>query len=362
MGRPGLSLAAAAALLALARPAAAHPMPFSTIDLRVSPGRIDAAVTAHAFDLGHDLGVAPPDRLLDASEARQRAAAITALLRPRLSLQAEGRPLVAHAFDPEVLPDRQALRLPLRFETAGAPAVIALRAVLFPYDRNHQTFVNVYEGDRLTTQAIVDQAHPQLHYVVGTGAGWFAMVRRFVAAGVHHILIGADHVLFLVGLLLLGGSLRQLVLLVSAFTLGHSVTLSLAALGIATPPGRLVEPVIALSIVIVGVDNLLARREARDVRPYVALGFGLVHGFGFAGVLRESGLPSAGLGWALFSFNLGVEIGQLLVVLVVSAALAAVRSRSERAGRQVALAGSVVVAAAGAFWFIERVFFSGGTS
>ena len=110
----------------------------------------------------------------------------------------------------------------------------------------------------------------------------------------------------------------------------------------------------------VGADNLLARRGGRDLRPWIALAFGLVHGFGFAGVLRETGLPGSGLGWSLFSFNLGVEIGQLLVVVVVSSALAALRARSERAGRQLAVAGSVVVAAAGAFWFIERAFFPGG--
>jgi hydrogenase/urease accessory protein HupE len=234
--------------------------------------------------------------------------------------------------------------------------------VLFPYDRNHQTFINLYQGDRLVTQAIVDAARPRFTYQLGGGGSVLKVVGRFAAAGVHHILIGWDHLLFLVGLLLLGGNLRQLVLVVSAFTIGHSVTLSLAALGVATPPARIIEPAIALSIVFVGADNLLARPGARDLRPMVALAFGLIHGFGFAGVLREIGLPSHGLGWALFSFNLGVEVGQLLVVLMVSWGLAVLRGRSERAGRGLALAGSVVVAAAGVFWFVERVFFSGGTS
>lgn len=363
MGRLGAPLAAAAAVLALAPAVGAHPMPFSSLDLHVFPDRIEGGLTVHAFDLAHDLGLEPPERLLDEAEARTRAAAMIALLQPRLSLEADGRALPARwSPQAQVLPGSESLRFTLRFETAGAPAALVLRAVPFPYDRNHQTFVNVHEGGKLVTQAIVDQAHPRVDYVVGTGAGWFAVVRRFAAAGVHHILIGADHVLFLVGLLLLGGSLRQLVLLVSAFTLGHSLTLSLAALGLASPPARIIEPIIALSIVFVGADNLLARRGARDLRPYIALGFGLVHGFGFAGVLRETGLPGRGVGWALFSFNLGVEIGQLVVVLVVSSALAALRARSERAGQRLALAGSVVVAAAGAFWFIQRVFFPGGTS
>src|SRR5207237_10845284 len=126
--------------------------------------------------------------------------------------------------------------------------------------------------------------------------------------------------------------------------------LSLAALNVVTPPVRLIEPAIALSIVYVGVDNLMVGR-GRDVRAWIAFAFGFIHGFGFANVLREMNLPSRALGWSLFSFNLGVEIGQLLVVVAVASALAALRSRSETASRQLAIAGSVVVMAAGAFWF-----------
>ena len=92
----------------------------------------------------------------------------------------------------------------------------------------------------------------------------------------------------------------------------------------------------------------------------MALAFGLVHGFGFANVLREFGLPREALGWSLFSFNVGVEIGQLAIVLVVAALLARVRRRSAAMGARVACAGSVVVIAAGTYWFVERVFFPGG--
>ena len=187
------------------------------------------------------------------------------------------------------------------------------------------------------------------------------MIRRFVPAGVHHILIGPDHLLFLIGLLLLGGTMRQLFFVVSAFTVAHSITLSLAALNLLTPPARMIEPAIALSIVYVGADNLMVR-GGRDMRAWIAFAFGLIHGFGFANVLAEMDLPRRALGWTLFSFNLGVELGQLMVVILVASALAALRSRSEWASRRLAMAGSVVVMAAGTFWFIERVFFPGGIS
>jgi hydrogenase/urease accessory protein HupE len=207
------------------------------------------------------------------------------------------------------------------------------------------------------TQAILDRGRSEFEYFAGTRQGAFAVVKKFLPAGIHHILIGPDHLLFLVGLLLLGGSVRQLAWVVTAFTVAHSLTLSLAALAVFTPPARIVEPAIALSIVYVGVDNLLVR-GGRDVRAWIAGGFGLVHGFGFASVLREMELPRRALAWSLFSFNVGVEIGQLLVVLAVASALAALRARSEVAGRRLAVAGSIVVVVAGSVWFVERLLFS----
>jgi hydrogenase/urease accessory protein HupE len=231
-------------------------------------------------------------------------------------------------------------------------------ASMFPYDANHQTFVNIYEGEALT-QAILDRGKAKFDYFAGTRQGVLAVVGRFLPEGIHHILIGPDHLLFLVGLLLLGGSIRELALVVTAFTVAHSITLSLAALNVVTPPARIIEPAIALSIVYVGADNLLVH-GGRDMRAWIAFAFGLIHGFGFANVLREMDLPSRALGWSLFSFNLGVEVGQLLVVAVVASAFAALRARSAAAGRRLVVAGSIVVVAAGTFWFVQRVFFPEG--
>jgi hydrogenase/urease accessory protein HupE len=239
--------------------------------------------------------------------------------------------------------------------------MVEVNTVMFPYDPMHQTFVNIYEGETLTSQMILDARHPNLEYFAGSRQGVAAVIRKFVPAGVHHILIGPDHLLFLVGLLLLGGTIRQLLLVVTSFTVAHSITLSLAALNLVTPPARLIEPAIALSIVYVGADNILAK-GGRDVRGWIAFTFGFIHGFGFANVLREMDLPRRALGWSLFSFNIGVEIGQLFVVVFVATALVALKSRSEWAGRHLAFAGSIVVIAAGAFWFVQRVFFPGGIS
>ena len=158
-------------------------------------------------------------------------------------------------------------------------------------------------------------------------------------------MIGPDHILFLVGCCCSAGRVA-LLKIVTAFTIGHSVTLTLAALNVVTPPASVIEPAIALSIVFVGADNLVSG-DGRDLRGWVALVFGLVHGFGFANVLREFGLPREALGWSLFSFNVGVEIGQLAIVLLVAGMLEAIRRQSATLRQRVVFAGSIVVIAAG---------------
>jgi hydrogenase/urease accessory protein HupE len=351
------------AALSGARPAAAHPVPFSFLDLRLRDDAVEGSLVVHVSDAAHDLTIEPAERLIDPGIAAQQSAALANLLAGRFTVSADGRALAPQWSAVKVLTGRQSLKLPFRLALEGRPGRLTVSADLFPYDPRHQTFVNVYEGDE-PTQAILDRGRTGFEYFAGTRRGSFAVVQKFLPAGIHHILIGPDHVLFLVGLLLLGGTIRRLAVIVTAFTVAHSITLSLAALNLVTPPARVIEPAIALSIIFVGADNLLVKSSAgaRDVRTWIALAFGLIHGFGFANVLREMDLPPRALGWSLFAFNLGVEVGQLLVVAVVATSLAALRSRSEAAGRQLAVAGSVAVMAAGAFWFIERVFFPGGMS
>jgi hypothetical protein len=126
------------------------------------------------------------------------------------------------------------------------------------------------------------------------------------------------------------------------------------------PPANAIEPAIALSIVYVGADNLLVSAGGRDTRAWIAFAFGLIHGFGFASVLRDMDLPRRALGWTLFAFNVGVEIGQLVFVVLIASAFVWIRSRSESAGRRLAFVGSIIVMLAGVFWFVQRVFFSGG--
>lgn len=338
----------------------AHPAPFSYIDLHLEADRIDGTLTVHTIDLAHELQLDEPAMLLDQRVLAAQYGGITGLLGARLQLgEARAGQVRWGAITP--LPGDAAVRI--AFTQAGAPPpAFALDAHLFDYDPAHQTFVNVYEGGALAQQWILTSGDSRRTHYAGTAAGAWEVLKTFVPSGVHHILIGPDHVLFIVGLILLGGTWRRLALIVTAFTIGHSVTLSLAATGLVMVPAAIVEPLIALSIVVVGLDNLLRLRgddEGRDLRGWLAGLFGLIHGFGFAYVLREFGLPQGQLALSLLGFNLGVEVGQLAIVLVVALALGAVRRRRPQAARQIATIGSLAVAAAGAYWFVDRVFLAG---
>lgn len=343
-------------------PAYAHPVPFSYIDVRVQPATVEMTVVVHTFDVANDLKIQPPEKLLERDTLNAQGSAMIKLVQDRLTLAADGATLGNPTWSaPEAVRDRQSIRLRASFALAQPAGRIDVGTLMFPYDPQHKTFVNVYENGAVTAQAILDNNRTTFEYFAGTRHGVRAVLQKFVPAGVHHILLGPDHLLFLVGLLLLGGTPKQLLLVVTAFTIAHSITLSLAALGMVIPPANAIEPAIALSIVYVGADNLLVSAGGRDTRTWIAFAFGLIHGFGFANVLREMDLPSRALGWTLFSFNVGVEIGQLVFVVLIASLFTWIRSRSDVAGRRLAFAGSIIVMLTGTFWFVQRVFFSGGT-
>jgi hypothetical protein len=358
----------------------AHPAPFSYLDLRLNASGIIGTLVVHDLDAAHDLGITEASTLLDPAVAAKNRDALVALLSPRLTLIFDGRTATIQWGAIDVVPERQSVRLAFTVD-GGVPGHTAIQAYLFPYDPIHQTFINLYENDELTMQAILDASRQRVEYYAGSTQGRVAVIRTFVLSGIEHIMIGPDHILFLIGLLLLGGTLTKLAVIVTAFTVGHSITLSLAALDILSPPAYLIEPLIALTIVVVGADNLLVLRAqavpaapaapaapvapaalgapvapAADIRGWLAAAFGLIHGFGFAYVLKEFGLPQQALAWSLFAFNVGVEVGQLLIVLVVAGGLLAVRRKSNAGAQRLALAGSIAVIAAGTYWFIERVF------
>jgi hypothetical protein len=248
-----------------------------------------------------------------------------------------------------------------RWECPRAPG--RLRLVLgfldrLPEGHLHVALLRLPGG---TVQRTARASAPAIEIEAQPGA--WAGAGRFLRLGAEHIFQGSDHIAFLVGVLLLGGTFRQLLGIVTAFTVAHSVTLGLATLGWIVPPPRLIEPLIALSIVAVAAENLVALRSPLSSERVAAaiahrwrltFGFGLVHGFGFAVALRALELPRALLAPSLLTFNLGVELGQLAIVALAWPLLRWVRGLPGMWPRGMRWA-SGGVAALGAVWLVQRV-------
>jgi hydrogenase/urease accessory protein HupE len=177
----------------------------------------------------------------------------------------------------------------------------------------------------------------------------------FLSLGAKHILTGYDHLLFLLGLLVVARGLVSALTIITSFTIAHSITLAVATLHLVQIPSRIVEPLIAASIVFVGIENLL-RGDIPQARRLVTFGFGLIHGFGFASALHEAGIGSGtgGIVLPLFSFNLGVEFGQIIVAAAALPIIWKLRENPMFIARR-APACSAAVVLLGSFWFVQRV-------
>ena len=173
--------------------------------------------------------------------------------------------------------------------------------------------------------------------------------RQYIVLGFTHIVPrGLDHILFVLGLFLLTTRIKPLLAQITSFTVAHSITLGLTMYGVVSLSPRIVEPAIALSIAYIAIENLTTT-ELKPWRVAVVFAFGLLHGMGFAGVLRELGLPRREFITALFSFNAGVEIGQLTVIAVA----AVVFAKKWRA--RIVAPASLLIAAMGLFWTVQRI-------
>jgi hydrogenase/urease accessory protein HupE len=351
-------IAAAIALagLAFAGAARAHDTSYSAVDLDLRADGAAMRVTIHSVDLAYLLDEPPPPKGADAGLWLESAPRLATLVAGRCEISADGRRLTPQFIGATRRDDGRGLTLEFRAPWTHRPGRLDVRARLLPEDPQHETFLNVFESGRALRQDVLSGDHWSATVFGAGGAGLWAVAASFVPTGIHHIFTGPDHILFVIGLLLLGGSLSRLLKIVSGFTLAHSLTLALAALGIVNPPVRLIEPLIAASIVLVGVENLMSRPGAPDRRAALAFGFGLIHGFGFAGVLRETGLPREALAAALVSFNVGVEMGQACIVLAFVPLLAWMRARLPRQAPALLGSGSWAVIVAGGWWLVQRVF------
>jgi hydrogenase/urease accessory protein HupE len=229
------------------------------------------------------------------------------------------------------------------------------------FDGLERTLIDVLVSikmlDGVQYSAMVKPANPT--YLIPTSPDKLNVIKTYLILGVNHILSGIDHLLFVLALLLITKGFNKLVKTITAFTLAHSITLSLASLGIIGLPGAPVEAVIALSIVFLAVElihNYNGRVGIAVRNPWlVAFTFGLLHGFGFAGALVEIGLPQSDIPLALLFFNVGVEVGQLAFVLVVIAVIWVLYRLKITWPNWVKWVPPYAIGSLASFWLIERV-------
>lgn len=325
----------------------AHDPGLSSLDLGVSRGAISMTLSIAAADM----------TLITSGQPVDRQTALNTFAREAVHLSLDGESLTP-AGDEDVQVDESGARIRLLFPAIrkqGTRRLAIASEVPARLSRGHRELLVVNVGGRQPSQALLDAQSNS--FVVDLGAVSASTPRiawLYLTLGNRHILSGYDHLLFLAGLFLAAGTVKELVALLTAFTLAHSISLALVVIGGVHLPASIVEPLIAASIAWVGGENLVRERHAS--RWLVVFAFGLIHGFGFAGALMDLGLGSTSgdVAVALFFFDAGVESGQLVVAAFVLPLIWTMRSRPVWRTKLQPLC-SILIAIAGGYWLLRRL-------
>jgi hydrogenase/urease accessory protein HupE len=359
--RGAASLLAAIVLLLLApeRLAFAHAVGVSSGEYRLDGKVLYGDIGMSGRELARWLPAIDTnqDEAIDADELAAGQETVARALTSGLTVQADGKACLGSLDRAWVLEGEGGVVFQVRYTCPEVPVRLALTLpMLDTLAAGHRHLARVFRACKPQVK-VLDRAHntwdlADANAPSSAGSTGGSLAWSMLKLGVEHILTGADHLVFLLGLILVGGSFRSLLAVVSAFTLAHSITLALATLSVFAPSPRFVEPAIALSIAYVGVDNLFVKDASKRWR--ITFPFGLIHGFGFAGALREIALSRAQLPIALVSFNLGVELGQL-AVLSLALPIALTARRAPWFGERGVKLLSLAIAIGGAALFIVRL-------
>jgi hydrogenase/urease accessory protein HupE len=358
---PKRTLLLRAAWLALLLPALvqAHEPGLSALSLRLEPDRLTARLTLARPDVERLRPLdADADRKVSQQEFAAQRLALEELGLRAVELESDGKTLAPDLASLEWEEPTDAVHFHLAWPRPQGTQLVA-RASLLQYlprgHRQHATLRN--ERDVVLATALLDAGQPSFACALeaAPAASGPRSFGHFLVLGIEHIVTGYDHLVFLLGLLIVGGSFRSVVMVVTAFTLAHSVTLALATLDWIRIPASVVEPLIAASIIYVGVENIFRRDLER--RWPLTFAFGLVHGCGFASVLRDLGIGADGASPVvpLLSFNLGVEAGQVAIAALLLPIIWKLKERPAYKPR-VLPACSILISLAGAWWLVERLF------
>ena len=231
-----------------------------------------------------------------------------------------------------------------------------LKQRFYADDSKSYTLLRIQDNEKNAQEWMIDSSRTSWSSA-GLSTSPINTIGVFLRTGVQHILSGPDHILFVLGLIMLGGTLKSLIKIITAFTVAHSITLSLAVTGLIHPNPRVVEPLIALSIIAVATENLRSggKPKPNDFRAYIAFGFGLIHGFGFADALTGIGLRGRELATGLVSFNLGVETGQASIICLMLPIIGWCARRWVTQVPKALQIGSVLIGMIGSYWFVDRL-------
>jgi hydrogenase/urease accessory protein HupE len=354
----------------------AHDPGLSALDVHVTGTTISATLAVSAADAafrGSDLEFPPRHAGNSRSDPREDRNSRSDPNVPAVSGDAATRlrdiaaDAVRLVVDGErLVPERQHVNsdrggIRIRFEYPPVRSDRSVRHIVVTSDlpqqlsRGHRELVTVSADGRIVGESVLDAGTRSLSVTVGDPPPSQArQAWSLLTIGIHHILAGYDHLLFLAGLILAAVRVRALLIALTAFTVAHSVSLAVVVLAGVHAPSSIVEPLIAASIAWIGIENLLGRQ--RRTCWWIVFGFGLIHGFGFAGALTELGFGSSArdVAIALVSFNAGVEAGQLAATSVMLPFVWMIRSRPAWHAR-LQPACSMIIAAAGIAWLVQRV-------
>lgn len=346
-----------AGLLGFAAAAAAHNTQLSSAVLEVSGSAVRADLDLNGRDLEVALStnLLSPQGTVSAEALGTARSGIETYLIEHVRLEAgEGRcELRVLGLEPAA----EHVRVRAQFDCPAYSGSLVYRATPFAEIDPRARHMVTVTGDAKRF-GLLSVSVPALEITTVRQSAW-SVFGRYLLAGIEHIAIGFDHIAFLLGTIVWGRRLLPLVKVITAFTVAHSITLTAAVLGAVTPNPAWVEAAIAASIVYVAAENFFVRDVGR--RWPLTFAFGLVHGFGFASVLRDYGLPQEALVPALAAFNIGVEVGQLAIVATALVVLHGVDRLERRAGvaeipdRRVAWAISIAVGLLGLWWLFERI-------
>ena len=347
--------------------ASAHDPGLSNVNLQLESNRMVAELAYNYVDIeGAVLVDKDLDRIITKEEFEAAKSNLEQLATSALEVSFDGKKIepgevsvkIAKAED-----GRETAFFSLIYPGIPSTELIVKSAIMEKLSRGHREYFKLTNAEGKTiAERLLDINNNFAQISAGelsAGLGKWHTFKQFTMLGIEHILLGFDHLCFLAALLLAANSLGSVVKIITSFTIAHSITLALAALNIVNISPAFVEPMIAVSIIYVGLENVWRRGQEIEGRWLLTFAFGLIHGFGFASVLRELNIGASGSGLAipLVSFNLGVEIGQLAVAALFWGIIWKIR-KTEIFKTRLVPAFSILVAIAGAYWLIERTLLS----